>query len=67
MQFVNMTDLHFFMRQSCPSREAVNIFARKELWFSINKYCISIGYFTVGELVRFLFTSCVKQTNERSE
>ena len=26
-----------------------------------------IGYFTVGEHVRFLFTSCVKQTNERSE
>ena len=24
-------------------------------------------YFTVGERVRFLFTSCVKQTNERSE
>jgi len=28
---------------------------------------ILIGYFTVGERVRFLFTSCVKQTNERSE
>ena len=28
---------------------------------------IFIGYFTVSERVRFLFTSCVKQTNERSE
>ena len=28
---------------------------------------IFIGYFTVGERVRFFFTSCVKQTNERSE
>ena len=28
---------------------------------------IIIGYFTVCSLVRFLFTSCVKQTNERSE
>ena len=26
-----------------------------------------IGYFTVGERGRFLFTSCVKQANERSE
>ena len=26
---------------------------------------IFIGYFTVGECVWFLFTSCVKQTNER--
>ena len=25
----------------------------------------SVGYFTVGEPARFLFTSCVKQTNER--
>lgn len=28
---------------------------------------IIIGYFTVGERVRFLFANCVKQTNERSE
>ena len=29
--------------------------------------CEFIGYITVGERVRFLFTSCVKLTNERSE
>ena len=28
---------------------------------------IYIRYFTVGERVRFLYTSCIKQTNERSE
>ena len=35
------------------------------MWaFDLPPY-IFIGYFTVGGRVRFLFTSCVKQTNER--
>ena len=43
-------------------REHVNALEEWIVLYPVNK-----GYFTFGERVRFLFTSCVKQAKERGE